>query len=431
VTLALNWKDVPVASTKHTLVVLEPQGGKPLPVSARLVRTLPHSERMANVFAVRFMPDGKLFTAGYPSGIVQVWDPTSGKEIRRIDSPRGYRGSADYARTDADMKALYVPMDGRKVVRLDDPKKRFRIEYNGEVLVWDLLTGKARPALKADKGRGVMAGYLSPDGTRLITVERAGGLAGEEPAPDMVRMIDTTTGKAKKIGEGYAQVVFSKDSQRAYVCTALYGKTPTKKLAVVDREGTELAVIPTATKLELGSPVLSPDEKLLLVSASKGRINQPGELIFIDLATNKEVGSISSGGDFPFFTPVFSPDGKYLAASDYNERVTIWDVAKRTIVRRQAFKGKAPGWSLAFSPDSRRLAVPMRVKTDADRARDPDPLDFPQPRVFLFDLDRAGDPEEIVCPHGWLGGIAFSRDGKTLALGSAGTVHLFDVTKRD
>jgi WD40 repeat protein len=87
------------------------------------------------------------------------------------------------------------------------------------------------------------------------------------------------------------------------------------------------------------------------------------------------------------------------------------------------------GFALAFSPDGTRLAVPARVKTDDDRARDPDPLDMPQPRVYLFDLTRDGPPEEIVCPHGWAGGVAFSADGKTLAVGGAGAVHLFEVSK--
>ena len=41
-----------------------------------------------------------------------------------------------------------------------------------------------------------------------------------------------------------------------------------------------------------------------------------------------------------------------------------------------------------------------------------------------------GEPEEIVCPHGWNGGLAFSRDDKMLAVGGAGAVHLFDVSKK-
>ena len=64
----------------------------------------------------------------------------------------------------------------------------------------------------------------------------------------------------------------------------------------------------------------------------------------------------------------------------------------------------------------------------------PDPLDLPQPRVFLFDLTgAAAEPEVEICPRGFQlgptgGGLAFSPDGRTLAVGGTGAVHLFDMT---
>jgi hypothetical protein len=75
-----------------------------------------------------------------------VWDPASGKEIRRIDTGYGYRASSDYALVADDFSTVCVPRDGRKVERMtDDPKKRHRIMYDGEVAIWDLATGKDTP----------------------------------------------------------------------------------------------------------------------------------------------------------------------------------------------------------------------------------------------------------------------------------------------
>jgi hypothetical protein len=49
--------------------------------------------------------------------------------------------------------------------------------------------------------------------------------------------------------------------------------------------------------------------------------------------------------------------------------------------------------------------------------------------VFLFDLTAPGaDPDVLICPHGYLGGLAVSPDGRTLAVGGFGAVHLFDLT---
>jgi WD40 repeat protein len=429
VKLSLDWKGT--VSTTHTLRVLNASGGESLPVSSRLLRSLPHPDRLANVLGVRFTPKGSLFVAGYPSGVVQIWDVASGKELRRIDSPRGYRGSADYAFTPTDFSTLYVPIDGRKVHRTpSDPRKPFTIEFDGQVLVWDLATGKSRPALKPQRGRGVEDAKISPDGKRLVTVERAGNTADSEPPPDKIRMYDTASDRSWDLGEGYGQVAFSPDGRRIYLTRTAPQGNNGASLVVFDREGKQLAALCRVKGSGFAWPTVSADGKRLVVCESKGVINQPGTLRVFDLATEKEIAAFPSGGDFPFLVPSFSPDGRLLAASDYDGQVTIWDVEKKAVVRKQRFVRKGMGRGLAFSPDGTRLAVPARVKTEDERARHSDPLDLPQPRVYLFDLTGDAPPEEIVCPHGWAGGVAFSADGKILAAGGAGAVHLFDVMRR-
>lgn len=429
-TVSLKWNDVPIAPTTHELRVLEPSGVKTLPVSARLVRSLPHPDRTASLWSVRFGDGGRLFASGYPSGVVQIWDPLTGKELRRVESPRGYRGSADYALTTDALKALYVPIEGRKVTRLDDPKKRARLDYNGHLLVYDLATGKEKAPIPAAKGRGVVTAQLSPDGSRLLTIERAGFSGGEERPSDIVRLIDTATGKAREIGEGYAMAAFSKDSGRLYLTLTKYTGEQSSKLVILDAEGKELKTLAQTKGEGYGGPILSPDGKHLAVRGGKGRINQPGEVVLFDLATGEKVAELPTGGDYPFMLPAFSPDGRLLACGDYGGNLHLWDVPGRKLLRKQRFEGKAMSLHVAFSNDGTRLAVPVRVKSDLDNDRDPDPLDVPQPRVYLFDLVKGGEPEEVVCPHGWAGGVAFSADGKLLAVGGAGAVHLFDVARK-
>jgi DNA-binding beta-propeller fold protein YncE len=359
-----------------------------LPISARLIRSLPHPDRKANLTTVRFTPAGTLFVAGYPSGVVQVWDVATGKELRRVESPRGYRGNSDYALTPADCKTLWVPIDGRKATRTQDAKNPWQIDYKGHLLRWDPTTGQALATFPVSPGRGPLRAEVSPDGTRLVTVERAGYRSGEEGPPDETRLYDTATGKSSKLGDGYGMVAFSADSQRFYL--SLDPNRPRKAgtLTVHDRDGKRLATLGELQGEAYSSPTLSADGKRLVVTSGKGRINEPGAVRVFDLTAGKEIAHFPSGGDYPFMQPALSPDGRLAAASDYDGKVTVWDVAKRSVVLHYKREGMRFGWNLTFEATGKRLAVPASVKTDGDRDRDPDPLDFPQPRVFLFDLTQ-------------------------------------------
>jgi Tol biopolymer transport system component len=100
------------------------------------------------------------------------------------------------------------------------------------------------------------------------------------------------------------------------------------------------------------------------------------------------------------------------------EALTVLKVAKNAGLRGPV-----------FSPDSRRLAVAAQeVPEEFKQEPDVNPADMPQPRVFLVDLAAGGESETIVCPHGTVGDLAFSPDGKLIALGAYGCVWLFDAT---
>src|SRR5262249_10513655 len=155
------------------------------------VRSLVHTDRKSVVWTVKFSPDGsRLLTAGYPSGLIQVFDTSSWKEVRRLETQAGPRSSLKFAVTSPDMTTLYMPLPRRKVARVEkDGKVENRLEFHGEIKVWDLATGQPRPAIPATPGHGPESGTLSPDGRYLAVSEHA-PRQGREQAEDTLVMWD-------------------------------------------------------------------------------------------------------------------------------------------------------------------------------------------------------------------------------------------------
>jgi WD40 repeat protein len=414
--------------------VVEPKpGAKPEPVSKRFIKTLVHPDRAANVSDARFFDAGsKLFAAGYPSGILQVFETTSGKELRRIQSPPGYRGTAQYALVTPDWQTVYVPVERRKVVSLEkDGEKQRRIEYEGELLAWNLADGKQLEGIKPSaQGRGALVGYMSPTGDKLISVECPSHTVGEDSTNQTV-LLDLKTRTAKALGSGYGMAAFTGDGLRMAV--TLFGTNNGEgRLVVTDLPSGRVLFTAKPTSKDRGFswPHFSPDGKTLAIEDSPGRIDKPATIRLYDVESGKELCAFNSGGDYPFRDFTFSPDSKHLAAADFKGKLSVWDATTGKADRTYIFAGLKFANTVTFSPDGKWLAALGQPDwNEAEVGREPDPADLPQPRVFLFDAARAGEPEVIVCPHGYCGGLAFSPDGKTFAVGGAGGVHLFSLEK--
>jgi WD40 repeat protein len=290
----------------------------------------------------------------------------------------------------------------------------------------DTATGQEKPSLKASPGHGVVTAEVSPDGRKLVVLERP-SFERNDRKPDAAFLVDLPTATKKQLGQGYAMTAFVRDS-RQFALTFSNYETYSGVLKLFDAGGAELAQLATVKGEALTWPKFSPDGKRLAVEQSKGLINQPATLRVFDVPTRKEIATFKSGGAFPFLDYAFAPDGKGLAATDYHGGLRMWDVTTGKTLREKAFPGVRL-FHLALAPDGRRLAVLGQPEWDRKDFADPDAQELPQPRVYLFDLTVAGaEPEVVICPHGYLGGVAFSPDGKTLAVGGAGATHLFDVT---
>jgi WD40 repeat protein len=109
----------------------------------------------------------------------------------------------------------------------------------------------------------------------------------------------------------------------------------------------------------------------------------------------------------------FSSDGKTLAAVD-GEGVKLWTVATGKL--KAILKGS--GWSVAFAPDGKALALGGGGPLGGVREKE----------VKLWSVTDGKVKSILRKKERWAQGVAFSPDSKTLAIGGEDAkVHLWDV----
>jgi WD40 repeat protein len=304
-----------------------------------------------------FSPDGKvLASVGFS---ICLWDPATGKELRRIGC---------WARV------LAFSPDGRYLAGTED----------GDVRIFEVATGREVCRLRGHAyfAEGVA---FSPDGKLLASGDRGKTVhLWEFPAGKEVRKLH---------GHGGFVVGFLPDGKSLISsCPDGYCQLDVSTGEVLRRW--ERTVILTTGPL---MAALSPDGKLLALGGMLPRI------AVYDMATGKELRGFELDEQNvmpPGQCVVFSPDGKLLAATEQtNNTVHLWEVAAgRERVRFQA--GRNGGGQVAFAPDGKTLAVGAwnRVRF-FDTASGKETMPF---GPFVGHEDTVWE-------------LAFAPDGKTLA----------------
>jgi len=428
------WKEGEVAPSTHTIRVLKSRVELTLePIAPELRKTLVHPDRKATAGRLQFSADGgKLFLAGYPSGVIQVFDVASGKELRRIAGPVGPRSSAQYAVASADWKTVYVAVENRKPERVTKDGKSVLVpNYNGQVRVFDLETGEEKPPLKRDGNGAVATVELGPDGKSVITRETYSKLndKGEVSISTGLFEWDPDKRTVRKLQDGYGWDMRSRDGRWRAAVKVDY-QALTSKLTVTDTKTAKETVLLDEKQMTLSFLDVSPDGRFVAASVYRqGGRDQSCDLRLWDLGTMKPVETPVSKAE-AIIGLTFSPDGKVLGVWDVGASARFLDTGtwkERTLPGKDA---KDTFTHFVFSPDGKRLAIlATRIPMSAMRQRDPDPLDFPQSRIYVYDLATDASPKVLVCPQGFVVHMAFAPDGKHLAVGASGGVLLFDLPK--
>jgi WD40 repeat protein len=318
------------------------------------------------------------------------------------------------------------------------------------VHLWDVQGARLRRDLSrvgaADEGSAVTGVEFSPDGRTLVTLSVKGNDDPGRGTAFLTRW-DVATGHRLT---GPARI----SSHGGYV---LLTSPKGSRLVVVN--GTETLVF-AADSFRLlrrfRHPLAQPRVVVAALSPHDGRTlalwSEAGPIEFLDLLSGQRwPGGRDDGGAW---SVRFSPDGKTLVTGDGDGSIKVWDVASGQL--RERFQGhEARVLGLRFSPDSQtlyssgsksiiawdlegasRLGRPYRLfagpipysntpRPPQALAVSPDgallaaPVASAPDHLALLDLRSPQQPRRPLAPGiGRISAVAFSPDGKQLAVGS-------------
>ncbi|WP_431929228.1 caspase, EACC1-associated type [Amycolatopsis tucumanensis] len=161
--------------------------------------------------------------------------------------------------------------------------------------------------------------------------------------------------------------------------------------------------------------LFGPDGRTLFVGEITGRVS-----VWDVAAAPVRVGEVPAGAGY-ITAAALDPGGTVFATGSVDGTVRLWDVADRTRPRLLTTLSGYPDQigAMAFSPDGGVLAAggynPEQPKAAG---------------VVLWDVRNPAAPREagrLADQDGGTGAMAFSPDGRVLAVGAAATVGLWDV----
>jgi WD40 repeat protein len=411
------------------------------------------------LLALAFSPDGKvLATGGYQSprggvtdykmlGVVNLWDWAVQKQTATFEDSNGLVQSVAFSPDGsalawagwqavsvlalADGKRTVIDLNRVTVYRLAfSPDSRLLALAHSErgVCLWDRTTNSPRALLRGHTDQ-VCAVAFAPDGGHLAS---GGGdrsvrvwdvplaAPGEEAAaPEVV--------PNKRYEE--LRSLRSSGHLRALALTS-----DGSRLAVGGADGTilvwDLKDSPVKARSLRGHKhsihhlAFSPDGKLLASTASSSQdIDTPGEVNLWDPATG-EVRHTLPGAYGEAGQVAFTPDGKMLISTHRaNKERAVRFCDPVTGSALAALRGQDDLFSVAVSPDGKTLAVGYFQEVKL--------FDLPS----VPELAKLGDKAwanrlKLDTPHLMVRQLAFTADGKTLAVGGDfdSTTTLWDLS---
>ncbi len=307
-------------ATTTGLTAPRPSGERLLQARPALVATLADPDSRV-VYAVEFSPDGDVLAAADGNGQVFLWDVVSGELSHSFADPDS-QGVMGVA-FDSDSELL-AAADG-----------------NGRVFLWDVVSGELARTFGKRRSQGVngvafglggdVLAAASSNGRVFLWDVVTGEFAGSFGYPDSQGMMGVA------FGPGGGVLAAADANGRAFLWD------------VVSREFAGSFGYPDSQGIN--GVAFSPNGDALAAADGNGRVS------LWNVASGGLTGSFTDPGSLGVNGVAFSPDGDVLAAADGNGRVFLWDVVSGELTDSFADPGSLGVNGVAFSPDGDVLAV--------------------------------------------------------------------------
>jgi WD40 repeat protein len=366
---------------------------------------------------------------------VQLWDVTTGKELRKVRTEGSWGGLAGAAFSpDGKQMALALSTGGFVVIDVaggkelrhvagrrnsgaslaysPDGKVLAAAALDGTVQTWDAATGQRLGLYDVPRNPTGRAGFTA-DGKLL-----AWGSNGQSVYAWDVRAekwLTPTGGHQTAVGT----VAFTPDGRGIVSVSsdgaALFWDAAGKERRRVQLHGGDGSPFPVGAFMRFNGVVLSPDGKYALASSGSG-------VSLFELGKGREVCTFSGG--YPGIGPAgaFSPDGSLVVTGnmDFQARkplVRLYDVATgQELHKLEGHTGDLRG--MAFAPDGKAVASAS--------------TNFQPTQTYELRLWEASGGKSLwraERPQAWVVGLAFAPDAKAVAvLEQTGAVALHETT---